>query len=260
MSIDSIPVSALFVGTILLVLFFIEVGYRMGHAAHRASEDEKESPVSVFAGALLGLVAFMLAFTFGIVSNRYDARRELVRNEANAIGTAYLRADFLPEPDRSEAKRLFKEYLDERLAFAHSGEYGADRVNDLVSTASRIQRQLWDMAVANARKDMNSDVAALYIESLNEVIDIHALRLAVGVQARVPMGIWGVLYGLTVLGMIGIGYHAGIAGSKRSKATLFMALAFAMVIGVIASLDRQGGFIKVTQQPLADLQRSLESH
>jgi hypothetical protein len=113
------------------------------------------------------------------------------------------------------------------------------------------------MAVTNARKDMNSDVAALYIESLNEVVDVHALRITVGVQERIVIGIWCVLVGLTILGMMGMGYHAGIAGSKRSMSMLILALSFALVIAMIASLDRPGGFLQVTQRPLIDLQRSM---
>lgn len=257
MSMDAIPLWAHFAGTILVVMISIEAGYRLGQIAHRRSVDEKESPVSAFAGAVLGLVAFMLAFTFSIVSDRYDARKGLVREEANAIGTAYLRTDFLQEPDRADAKRLLKEYLDARVAAAQAGIVDPEHVKNVLSEANRIQGRLWDMAVTNARKDMNSDVAALYIESLNAVIDIHALRVAVGLQARIPIGIWSVLYGLTILGMMGIGYHTGIAGSKRSMATLILALSFALVIAMIGSLDRPGGFIKITQQPLIDLQRSI---
>jgi hypothetical protein len=111
------------------------------------------------------------------------------------------------------------------------------------------------MAVTNARQDMNSDVAALYIESLNEVFDVHALRITMGIQERVVGGVWFMLVGLTILGMMAMGYHAGIAGSKRSRAMWILALSFAMVIAMIASLDRPAGFIKVTQQPLIDLQR-----
>jgi hypothetical protein len=120
MSMDSVPTWVSFVGTMLAVLVSIEAGYRLGDIAHRRSEEEKESPVSAFAGAILGLVAFMLAFTFSIASDRYDTRKELVRNEANAIRTAYLRSDFLPEPDRTEAKGRLKEYLDARVAAAIS--------------------------------------------------------------------------------------------------------------------------------------------
>jgi hypothetical protein len=76
------------------------------------------------------------------------------------------------------------------------------------------------MAVANARKDMNSDVAALYIDSLNAVNGIHASRVAVGIQARVPSEIWLVLYCITILGVVGVGYQTGIAGSRRTAGFL----------------------------------------
>jgi hypothetical protein len=79
----------------------------------------------------------------------------------------------------------------------------------------------------------------------------------VGVQARIVIGIWSVLASLTILGMMGMGYHAGIAGSKRSLSMLILALSFALVITMIAALDRPGSFLKITQQPLIDLQRAM---
>ena len=252
MSFDSLPIWVFFLGTILVVMASIEVGYHLGTAAHK-SEDEKESPVSGVSGAILALTAFMLAFTFGIVSDRYDARKGLVREDANALRTTYLRAAFLPEPDRTETRRLLKQYLDLRLAFAQGDRADAEHVNATQIQTSRIQDRLWDIAVAHGERDLNSDVAALYIESLNEVFAVHANRIAVGLQARIPMEIWLVLYGLTILGMMSIGYHTGIAGSKRSKAGFILALSFAMVIAVIASLDRPGAYVRVSQQPLADL-------
>jgi hypothetical protein len=257
MSIDSIPIWAVSVVAIIAVMVSIEVGYRLGQIAHRRSADEKESLTSAFAAAVLGLVAFIMAFTFDIVSNRYDVRKGLVREDANAIRTAYHRADFLPEPDRAEARRLLSEYLDKRLTFAQAGNLTPESVNSISTEVDRIQGRLWDMAVTNARKDMNSDVAALYIESLNEVANVHALRMWVGVQERIVTGVWGVLAGLTILGMIGMGYHAGIAGSKRSLSMLILSLSFALVIAMIAALDRPGSFLKITQQPLIDLQRSI---
>ena len=258
MRIDDIPVWALFIGTIILVIIAIEAGYRLGQAVHRRSEDEKESPVSTIAGAILGLSAFMLAFTFGIVSDRYDVKKELVRDDAVAIRTAWQRSDFLPETDRAEAKALLRQYIDLRLAFAQAGSLEPERVKSAQSETRRIQERLWNMAVANARKDMNSDVAAMYIDSLNEVNAIHAMRVAVGIQARVPNEIWFVLYFITLLGMFGVGYQTGIAGSKRSMARPLLALTFALVFALIGSLDRpDSGVMKVTQQPLIDLRDSI---
>jgi len=258
MSADTIPVAVLFFGAILFVMLSMELGFRLGRIVHKRSEDEKESPVSAIAGSILALLAFMLAFSFGIVTNRFDDRKALVREEANAIGTAYLRADFMAEPDRSVTKKLFREYLASRIAAVQSRDIG--QVKKVLADSDRIQRQLWDMAVTNAFKDMNSDVAALYIDSLNNVIDIHALRVSVGLQQRIPTSIWIVLCSLTCFGMAAVGYQTGIAGSKRSWARPVLAISFSMVIALIVALDRpQSGHIAVSQQPLINLQNLIAS-
>ena len=198
------------------------------------------------------------ASTAGIVSERYDAKRGLVREDAIAIRTAWQRSDFLPERDRAEAAALLRQYVDTRVKFAEERNVDPERVKNVLSETQRLQDRLWNMAVANARKDMNSDVAALYIDSLNEMSGIHAARVAVGIQARVPSEIWLVLYCITILGMMGVGYQTGIAGSKRSMARPILALSFALVFALIASLDRpDSGVMKVTQQPLIDLRDSM---
>jgi len=257
MNLDAIPIAALFAITIAIVMLSIELGYRWGNIAHARKKGEKEPPASNVAATVLGLLAFMLAFTFGIVWDRYDDRKALVREEANVIRTAYVRSDFLPEPERTEARQLLRHYLDARVAVAQPGTDESPRLQASIEDAIRIQRRLWAMAVVNARKDMNSDVAALYIESLNEVAAVHASRVAIGLQARVPLGIWLALYGLTVFAMMSIGYHTGIVASRRSMSTLILAASFAMVIALIATLDRPDGFIRVSQQPLVDLQGAV---
>jgi hypothetical protein len=260
MSIDAFPIWAIFVATIVVVMGAIELGYRLGHAMHRRSEDEKESPVSAIAGSILGLAAFMLAFTFGIVSERYAAKRALVRDDAIAIRTAWQRSDFLPETDRSEASALLRHYVDARVKFAEAANFDPEHIKNVRSETQRVQDRLWNMAVANARKDMNSDVAALYIDSLNEVNGIHAARVAVGIYARIPVEIWLALYSITILGMVSLGYQTGIAGSRRSMAWPILALSFALVFALIASLDRpDSGIMKVPQQPLIDLRDSMDA-
>ena len=259
MTLDSIPIWAFFVATILIVMAFIEAGYALGGVAHRKSKDEMEGPVSGASGGVLALNAFILAFTFAIVSGRFDARKELVREDANAIRTAYLRAEFLPEPDLAESKQLMKVYLDRRVAFAQAGNVGREAARLWYAESEVTHRRLWEIAVANAKRDMNSDVAALYIEALNDMFDVNALRVEVGLQARIPVGIWIALYSLTALGMLSVGYHTGIIGSKRSKATLILATSFGLVIAIIASMDRPHGFLEVTQRPLVHLQAFIAS-
>jgi len=263
MRVDTIPIWVLFVGTILLVKGSIELGYRLGRMVRRRSEDEKESPVSAIAGSVLGLVAFMLAFTFGIVTERYDTRKGLVREEANTLRTTWQRTDFLPEPDRTEARALLRKYVAHRLPTDHaelSRKAFDEKVKKILSEGEGIQRRLWDMAVVNARKDMNSDVAALYVDSLNQMAEVHASRVAVALQQRIPLGVWLVLCCLTSLGMAALGYQTGIAGSKRSLAQPLLAISFSMVVALIASLDRPvNTFVKVPQQPLIDLYEYMSS-
>jgi hypothetical protein len=249
---DALPVGAIFAATIVVVMIAIEGGYRLGRAARHRSEEEKESPVSAIAATILALLAFIMAFTFGIASDRYDTRKTLVREEANAIRTAWSRSDFLPEPDRGAAAGLLGEYVDVRLAAVQSSDL--DRVRAAIVDSGRIQRQLWEMAVVNARKDMNSDVAALYIESLNELANVNASRVNLGLQVRIPAGIWLGLYALVVLAMLAVGYQTAIAGSRRTWVMLMLALSFSLVITLIAALDRpQSGYVPVSQQPLQDL-------
>jgi len=262
MNFDSIPIAVVFVGTIIIVMAAIELGDRVGLAMHRRSHDDKDSSISTISGAILGLAAFMLAFTFAIVSERYDARKGLVRDDAIALRTAWQRSDFLPEEDRGEAVGLLRQYVDLRVKFAEGETLEAGSVQTFLTETQRLQNTLWNMAVVNARKDMNSDVAAMYIDSLNEVNGIHAARVAVGIQARVPREIWLVLYFVTILGMVSVGYQTGVTGAKRSVARPIIgfsfALSFALVFALIAALDRpDSGVLTVTQQPLIDLYSSM---
>ena len=236
MNLDLVPIWVVFIGTVLLVMVFIEVGYRLGGVAHRKSVDEKETPVSGVSATVLGLTAFILAFSFSIVTQRYDTRKTLVRDEADAVRTAYLRAGSPPGSDRVESRRMLTAYVQERLHITRGTYVGQEELGRALASSEAIHRRLWDIAVVNAERDMNSDVAALYIESLNEVMDVHASRLVIGVRMRMPVGIWIVLYSLTILGMVSMGYHAGIAASKRSNATWVLAVSFAMVITLIAAL------------------------
>jgi len=258
MGMTEISLGLFFLGTVALVLLSLEIGFRLGRAAHRRSEGEKESPVAAMAGAILGLVAFMLAFTFGIASSRVDTRKELIRNEANAIETTYLRADFLGQPDRQEVKGLLARYLDERLAMVDMHTF--EEVDVLVRKTREIHDRLWTIAVENGKKDLNSDVAALYIDSLNEMFNLHHQRVAVGIQTRIPKGVWVALYVLSALGMLGMGYQGGITGSNRSGASVILAISFALVTTLIAALDHPlaPGF-RLPQQPLIELRGRMTS-
>jgi hypothetical protein len=262
MSIDDFSIWFVFVATTLLVVAAIELGYMLGKSAHRRTEDEKESPVSAIAGTVLALLAFMLAFTFAIVSDRYDSRKALVREEAGAIRSSYSQASFLPEPDRDTAKGLYQQYVGLLLEAADAADDGnADKLPELIGQGQAIQAQLWSMAVAKVNGGDNSDISAMYADSLTEMANVQAERIAVAVQARIPTGIWLVLYALVILGMISVGYQTAIAASRRTWAMVLLALSFSIVITLIAALDNpEHGYLPVSQQPLKDLQVWMQQY
>lgn len=258
MTIQDIPLWLLFLLTAALIIGAIEVGYRTGWRTRSRSEDEKEAPVGAIVGTVLALLAFILAFTFGTVSDRYDTRKVLVREQAASIRTAYLRSDFLPEPQRSEARSLYLDYIDQVLQAGDPGNFA--NLNDAIADLLQIQQRLWDMAVENVRSGDNSDISAMYVESVNTMSNVLAERVAVAGQARMPSGLWLALYLLVLLGMFAVGYQTANAASRRTWMMLVLALAFSIVVIMIAALDApQRGYLPVSQRPLSELQAWMES-
>lgn len=251
-ALDFLPLWVLFFGTLCLVLCCIEWGYRVGRYRHRSSKGEKESPVGSMVGATLGLLAFLLAFTFGLAASRFDSRKQVLLDEANAIGTTYLRAGLLPER-RQELQVLLREYVDVRLEGARSGN-----MQQALRGSEKLQSQMWAEVVGLAEKHPSSIVVGLFIQALNEMFDLHSTRVAAAFQNRIPGAIWAALYAVAALALAAMGYHGGLAGTSRSPAVLAVAFTFSVVMWLIADLDRpREGSLQVSQQPLIDLRNSM---
>jgi hypothetical protein len=199
----------------------------------------------------------MFAFTFSSVIGNMDERKQLVLEEANAIGTAYLRADLLNEQDREQIKKQLYEYLILRIEMAQ--EYEHARIPEAILASENIQHQLWQTAVVSAGKNP-TPVESLFLQSVNEVIDLHQMRIAVNYYHRMPNILWVSLLGLTILAMVIGGYDIGLTGGKRSvTATLSFSLAFPLIVALIVALDRPGNLIStVTQNALIDTQLLIE--
>ena len=248
-----IPLGGLFLAAIAVAWVAFEAGWRLGQWRQPHASEEKDTPVGAMVGAILGLLAFMLAFTFSLAASRFDAHRQAVLEEANAIGTTWLRARLLPEPQRSEAARLLKEYVDVRVRGVQEGN-----VEQAIARSEELHEQLWSQATAAAEKSP-TPITGLFVQSLNEVVDVHAKRLMAGLRSRIPMSIWCGLFALAVVGMASMGYQAGLSATCRSPAAFLLVLAFAGVLFLIADLDRpRAGFLKVSQAAMTDLQRSMQ--
>jgi hypothetical protein len=143
--------------------------------------------------------------------------------------------------------------VDVRLEAVQSGN-----VEQATRRSEELHALLWAQAVAAGEKNPDSIVVGLFIQSLNELIDLHAKRMQVGLRSHIPGVIWAVLYTVAVLALAAMGYHGGLAGASRSFAILAVALAFSAVLCLIADLDRpQEGSLQVSQQAMIDLRNSM---
>ena len=187
-----------------------------------------------------------------MAASRFEVRRGLVLDEANAIGTTYLRAALLPEPHRTEIRALLRDYVDLRLEAAQPGMTVPAR-----ERSEEVQGRLWAQAVSVGEKKP-TPITGLFIQSLNEVIDLHAKRVTMGMRNHIPITIWGALYLTAILATAGVGYHGGLTSPIRTLATLALVVIFSGILWLIADLDRpQEGLLKVSQQAMVDLRKSL---
>ena len=250
---DSLSIFAIFIVIALIALVVFELGYRHGRWWQERTPEEKEGPTGMIVGSLLSLMAFLLAITMGMASERYIKRHALVLEEANSIGTPYLRAGYLPEKEALLSRAYIEEYV---LLRTGSGE--ADEVNTRITQSVVLHEQLWSTAEQLARRHYDSPVLALYIDAFNDTIDLHETRVAGGIYSRVPATIVILLLLGSMLTMGMVGYNVGLTRRRSPVTAIVLIGVLAAVITLIIDLDRpQGGFLTVSQQPLIDLQKQI---
>lgn len=251
---DYLPIWAIYLITVGIGLLAVEIGFQFGKFWRARHQKDDVSGLGAMIGSTLGLWAFLLAFLVGIASNRFDERRFLVINEANSIGTTYLRAGFLPEPYASQTRELLREYAALRLKVVELATHESAKTR-----SDAIHAELWKMAEEAAK--MNKDpIIASYISSLNETIDLHASRVTALEAAKMPFTIYVGIYLVAILGLSMLGFQSGLNGTRNFIVTLVLILIFSLVLLVIIDLDRSwGGLLRVNQQPIRDLIGSLEN-
>jgi hypothetical protein len=249
---DTLPVPLIFVAFAIVTMVCYEVGFRLGRWWQVRTPGEQEGPTGMLVGSILALLAFLLAVTMGMAADRFDARRALVLAEANAIGTTYLRAGYLPEPASSEARELLRQYVPLRIVVTDANDLQAD-----IDQSNAILAKLWTVTEGVARTD-GSDVVAVYVEAVNETIDLHESRVTAGIYSRVPETILLLLVGGAALSLGMVGYSAGLTGRRSLLSAVVLVIALGAVIMIVVDLDRpREGFIQVSQQPLLDLQQQI---
>ena len=249
---DTLPIAALFVAFALIMLVCYEGGFRVGRWWQDRTPGEQEGPTNMLVGSILALLAFLLAVTMGMAADRFDARRAVVLAEANAIETTYLRAGYLPEPAASNSRELLREYAPLRMVITDATDLEGD-----IKASIAIQQQLWAIAEDQARTTDQGDLVALYIESLNETIELHESRVTAR-NSRVPETVVLLLVGGSALSLAMVGFSAGLTKRRSLLSAAVLIIALGAVITIVIDLDRpREGFIQVSQQPLIDLQQLI---
>ena len=252
---DYLPLWVVFAITVIIACLSFEGGFRIGRWRSRQKEHEQEVVVRSEVGAMLGMVTFILAVTFWIASGHFDASRQSIINHANIIRTAYLRADLLPEPQRAEVRNLLRKYVDVRLEGARSGKF-----EQAIAQSEELQAQLWSKAIAAREKTSSPILMGYFIQSLNDLISLHARRLMIGREFRIPNTIWIVLFVVMPLASASIGCHGGLTEESRPLVAVAFVLTVSVVMTLIADLDTpRKGSLRVSQQALTDLRNTMNT-
>jgi hypothetical protein len=235
-----------------LMLAATVVGFRLGRKCESSTPAETKSQIAIVTAALLGILALLLGFTMSMAVSRFELRRQLVLDEANAIGTSLLRAQLLPAPEGTEIANLLRQYINVRVQYGTSGNDLA-RLDILHTQAELLQTELWSLAAAYAQKDSNPAKAGLLLQSLNEAIDLESARWT-AFQNRVPRDVTYVNAIVGLLAAMLVGYTFGVNRHRNIFSMCVLALAITLVLSVIIDLDRpRSGFIGASQQPMIDL-------
>ena len=253
--INRVPLTALLGGIFLIMAVTWVAGRWIGVRDREQCDDDSRTHASGLLGAMLGLLALLLGFTFSMAVQRFEFNRDMVAHEASAIEAAYLRADVAAEPERLALKALIRRYVDTRVAF-YDAEIDMRRRGAIEEESQKLQDDIWSHAITTAVRTPNS-VTALLVEAVNELNDAHTMRLQ-GIRNMVPSTIMWLLILMAAAATGLTGYVAGFGNRRHPAPTAVVLLLIASVIVVIADLDRpMRGMIKGGQESMIDLQRSL---
>lgn len=253
----NVPLWSVFVLSLILILSGTILGMRLSR--RKLAEEkltQKEGQNGLLVGAMLGLLSFVFAFAFGATSNRYDIRKGILLDEVNALGTAYLRADYLPEAYKALNKEHLIQYVD---LLTEAAEDGAD-IKPIINKLNMLEKNLWTKNMELTKTDFDSHLLTHYLESLNEVFDLLTKRITVSLKYHIPTPIWCMLFTIIWLTMVAVGYVAGLSRGISPILGVILALTFSSIIYLIADLDSiNKGWLKISQRPMIELQEQFKT-
>lgn len=246
----------LFVG----MLVCLEIGRQIGKRRRVNEPDEDHAGIGTVQGAIFALFGLLVAFTFSGAASRFDSRRELINQEANTIGTAYLRLDLLPPGSQPGLRELFRNYVDSRLE-VYRRLPDVTSAKEALAHSATIQHEIWTRAIAASHlPDSHPDGAKLLLPVLNEMIDITTTR-TMAARIHPPMVIFFLLFVLALGCSLLAGY--GMAASKRRNWVHIIGFVTLVTVAIYTILDIEyprRGLIQVSayDQVLVELRDSMK--
>jgi energy-coupling factor transporter transmembrane protein EcfT len=222
-------------GTLFFVLIFVFwCGYVLRKWTSKQHPNPDSGELGSISSALLGLLALILAFTFSMANSRYDERRQLAIQEANAIGTVFLRTEFFPDSVQKELKQTLKIYHQERVSFFTSG-MDVEKIILSSENSDKFSKILWDQVTDFAKKDLNLVKTSEIVPALNEMIDLTLSRKAAG-EANIPSSIQSFLIILCISSTFLLGYE------RKAHFDWILVVCFSLLLSLtvfsIIDLDR----------------------
>ena len=220
----------------LVMIFFNEIGYRIGRYIQTHTDDEMKTLTGSIQASILGLLALLLGFTFSMAMQRYDGRSMAVIDEANAIGTAMLRIKLLPQEYQPEAHRLLGEYIDLRVAVGRVDITRFEERNQYNQKISALQHALWSIGIAATNTDPRAVTTGAFVKSLNDMIDMQGKRNAL-LQLHVPEVVLLLLFVVFISAGGMIGYSGGLSGKRIIAPVVLVSLLITLIVFIIIDLD-----------------------
>jgi hypothetical protein len=241
---------------LVLSLSTLWISGRVGATFNKRQQgrtDDSQDDFDILLGATLTLLALIIGFTFSMAVSRYDQRKNLEEQEANAIGTEYVRAQLLPAVDAAEVRSLLKGYLDQRILFYNSPN--GEPLRQINSQTARLQTEMWS-AVKTPALAQPTPMAALVIAGMNDVLNSQGYSQAAWWN-RIPVAAWTLLITISIFCNILIGYRAH---GRSLFLFLILPVALSISLFLIADIDSpRHGVIRVRPQNLESLAESLNS-
>ena len=238
----------------VFLMSVVETGFRLAVLTGANLDDDSREQIAASRDSLGILLSFMLGFTLAMALPRFDLRKHLVMEEANAIGTTSLRAGLLPEPQRSQVRVLLLQYVQVRHAYSQAPP-GEREIATTIDRTKSLQSALWQKAEEAARQSPTA-VTAQFVTSLNETIDLSEKRLS-ALENRIPATIWLMLLLIALMTCFTFGYWQ----RKRFWLVAVVSpLMIAIVMGLIADLDcSRSGFLRVDLRSLERVAQDLRN-